>query len=320
MKRILMSTLIILCSAAMTAKAEYPDRIIRLVVPTAPGGGSDTVGRLLAQKLGAALNGNVVVENKPGAGGLIGTQDLLRAPADGYTLLLATSSTHGINPWLYPEAGYDVKKDFTAVSILATTDYGLAVQKSSPYQSLGDLLAAAKKDQVNYGSSGVGNTGHLATELLAKDSGSKFDHVPYRAAMPALNGLLGGEITFIFENTSLFTPYVKDQRLRLLGTTGAERSRITPDVPTIKETVPGYEVIGWFALVARSGAPAPVIERLNQEVVKILQMPDVIERLHSLGYEPAPRSVADSNAFVASQLDTFGAMIKRAGITATKAK
>src|SRR5690606_701226 len=114
--------------------------------------------------------------------------------------------------------------------------------------------------------------------------------------------------------------YVKDQRLRLLGTTGAERSRITPDVPAIKEIVPGYEVIGWFALVARSGAPAPVIERLNQEVVKILRMPDVVERLHSLGYEPAPRSVADSNAFVASQLDTFGAMIKRAGITAAKAK
>jgi len=321
MKRLLLSTLMSLCCAATAAHAAYPDHVVRIVVATAPGGGSDTVGRLIAQKLSDALAGNVIVENRPGAGGLIGTKELLRAPADGYTLLLATSSTHGINPWVYPDADYDVKKDFSAISILATTDYAMAIQASSPYKSLDDLLAAARKQPVNYGSSGVGNTGHMAAELLARDTRSKLSHVPYRAATLALNGLLGGETAFIFENTSLFLPYVQDGRLRLLATTGSQRSRITPDVPTIQESgVPGYEIIGWFALIARSGTPAPIVERLNREVVKILAMPDVIERLHALGYEPAGRSAADSDAFVASQLDSFGEMVERAGIAGAAGK
>ncbi|OZI30627.1 hypothetical protein CAL29_21745 [Bordetella genomosp. 10] len=320
MKRLLTGILMFLACAA--AHAAWPEHPIRIIVPTAPGGGSDTVARLIAQKLSSGLNGAaVIVDNKPGAGGLIGTKELLRYPADGYTLLLATSSTHGINPWVYPDVDYDVKKDFSAVSILAATDYALATQSGSPYQSLGELLAAARKKSILYGSSGVGNTGQLAAELLARDTGSKFSQVPYKAAMPALNGLLGGDTVFMFENTSLFLPYVRDGKLRLLATTGAKRSIVAPEVPTLRESgVKDYEIVGWFALVGRAGMPAAVVTQLNGQVVKILAMPDVVERLKNLGYDPSPRSAADSDVFIASQLDAFGAMVKRAGIGKARGK
>lgn len=313
---LLASALPALAPLAHAADGAFPTRPLKLIVVTAPGGGSDTVGRLIGQKLAELSGQPVVVENRPGAGGVIGTKALLSSPADGYTLLLATSSTHGINPWFYPNIGYDAVKDFAPVSILATTDYAIATPVDSPYKTIGELLAAGKARKVDYGSSGNGTTTHLAAALLSTDAqASKFVHVPYKAAMNALNGLLGGEVGFMFENTSLFTPFVQSGKVRLLATTGAKRSPVAPGVPTLRESgLPDYEITGWFALLTNANVPPPTLEYLNRQVVQILKMPDVVQKLGSLGYEPSPTSLPEGQAYVASQLAKFGDIVKRAGI------
>lgn len=322
MKRRSLAALLIapsLPAALRAAPADaFPAKAFRLVVSTAPGGGSDIIGRLVGQKLAESSGQPVVVDNKAGAGGVIASKDIVHSPADGYTLLLATSSTHGINPWYYPDIGYDALKDFAPVSVVATTDYALAVPADSPYRTVAELVQDAKTRQVTYGSSGNGTTTHLAAALFGVETpGTKFLHVPYKAAMNSLNALLAREVGFMFENTSLFRPFIASGKLRLLATTGAKRSPVAPDVPTMKEAgVPNFEVIGWFALVENANVPAARLDYLNQQVQKALKAPEVQQRLRELGYEPAPMSLADSRAFMTSQLDRFGAVVKRAGIKA----
>jgi len=317
MKRFILSAMLMACVTVSHAADAFPSRTIRLVVTTAAGGGSDTLGRLLMQKLSETMGVTTLVENKPGAGGAIATKEVLRAEPDGYTLLLATSSTHGINPWFYADLGYDAVKDFSVISIIAKTDYALAVRADSPVKKVGDLVEMAKSKPVDFSSSGNGTTTHLAGALLTTESKGEFTHVPYRAAPQSLNGLLAGEVTFMFENTSLFLPFVQSGKLRLIATTGGQRSPVAPDVPTLKESgFPDYEIVGWFALLAPAKLPAPIQDRLNQEIVKILAMPEVKQRLAQLGYAPSPTTPAEGSAFVESQLEKFGGIFKQAGIQA----
>ncbi|WP_447778298.1 Bug family tripartite tricarboxylate transporter substrate binding protein [Variovorax boronicumulans] len=316
MKTLLLAILgFFLSDASIAQKPAYPNRPIRILITTAAGGGSDTLGRLLAQKLANLLKTPVVADNRPGAGGVIATKELLRSPADGYSLLLATSSTHGINPWVYRDLGYDVTKDFKAVAILATTDYALAVPANSQIADVEGLVAAGKAQKLDFGSSGNGTTTHLAGALFGSQAAAPFVHIPYKSAVNSLNGLLAGEVSFMFENTSLFAPFVQSEKVRILATTGSKRSLISGSAPTMIESgLPGFEIVGWFALVCPVQTPDAIVELLNNEVTKILAMQDVKQRLASLGYEPVRGSSAQADSFVAAQYAGFGSMVRRARI------
>jgi tripartite-type tricarboxylate transporter receptor subunit TctC len=293
---------------------DYPNRPIRLVIPFTPGGGTDTIGRLVGQYVAKSLNQSVVVENKPGAGGSIGTQDVARAPADGYTLLLATSSTHGINPWLYSKLPYDAIRDFTPVSMLATTDYALAVNVNAPLKTVADLISQAQTTRTVFASSGNGTTSHLAGALFAKLSNTQLEHIPYKSSGPALNDLLGNQVSFMFDNTSVILPHAKAGKLRILATSGAQRSAVTKDVPTLMESgLANYEIIGWWALLAPAGTPPAIIEKLNMEVVKALEAPEVKNRLLAIGNEPYATTAAQAKQYIESELKKFKPVVELAG-------
>ena len=293
----------------------YPTRPVRIIVGFAPGGGSDILARLLAHRLTAALGQPVVVDNKPGASGSIGAVEAANAPSDGHTLLVGTSSSHGANKWIYPRLAYDPQRDFVPVSLLATTDYALAVPAASPFRSLDDLVRAAGQRQLDYGSSGNGSTGQLAAEMLASRIGVSFNHVPYRGAAQAINDLIAGQFDLLFDNTNVLAPFGKSGKLRILAVTGAERSKALPDVPTISEAgQAGFTLIGWWALFAPAKTPAPIVERLNRELKQILDSDEVRNTLLTNGNQPMPLSPRQTEQFVAEQMTLFRDIVTTAKI------
>ena len=301
---------------AQSPSPNWPSKPVTVVVPFTPGGGSDSLTRMLSQPLSEALGQTIIVDNKPGAGGSIGAKFVAAATPDGYTLLNGTSSTHGINPWLYSRLGYDVLKDFEPITVLAISDYALGVPMNSPARSVSDLLAMHKTNKLMYASSGNGTTSHLASALFANLSQSDFQHVPYKSSGPALQDLIGGQISFFFDNTSVLMPQAKAGKLRILATSGASRSAATPDVPTMAESgVPHYDVIGWWALFAPANTPKPVIERLHREVSKVLESPAIRQKIVAMGNIVAPpMSPAEAKAFVKSEYEKFGTIVKMAGV------
>lgn len=318
MRRTVLKALGAACLAAYAisgvAADEYPARPVRLVIPFTPGGGSDSLGRMLAQKLSETFKQNFIVENKPGAGGSIGSRDVAGAAPDGYTLLIGTSSTHGINPWIYPNLGYDPLKSFAPVSMLATTEYSLSVPSSLPVKSVAELIKLGQSGSTSYASSGNGTTSHLAAALFSTTSMTPFVHVPYKSSGPALTDLLGGQIAFSFDNVSVHLPHAQSGKLRILATTGTARTRVTPDVPTLIESgIKDYEMVGWFALLAPAGTPRTIIERLNHEVVKALGSPDVADKLRLVGNEPFPTTPLEAGDYMAKQASHFKTVVAVAG-------
>ena len=306
-----------LACTASHAQDGYPSRPIKLVVAFGPGGGSDTLARMLGQKLSESLKQPVIIENKPGAGGSIGTREVQKAAPDGYTLILATSSTHGINPWVIKNVGYDAMKDFTHVAVFANTDYALAVPANSPYKTLADLVNDAKTKQVDYASSGNGSTSHLAGALLGQLSKSQMVHVPYKSSDTARTDVLGGQVAFMFDNTAIFLPLAKVGKVRLLATSGLARSGAAKDVPTLHEAgVPNFEVMGWFSVSAPAGLPAPIVAQLNREIQRIMALPDIKERMATLGFDIMPMGVAESPVYIGKQLAAFKNMVDAAGAKA----
>jgi tripartite-type tricarboxylate transporter receptor subunit TctC len=303
-------------ASAQSPSPQWPSKPVTIVVPFTPGGGGDSLTRMLSQPLMEALGQTIIVDNKPGAGGSIGAKFVAAATPDGYTLLNGTSSTHGINPWLYARLGYDVLKDFEPITVLAISDYALGVPMNSPARSVSDLLAMHKTNKLMYASSGNGTTSHLASALFANLSQSDFQHVPYKSSGPALQDLIGGQISFFFDNTSVLMPQAKAGKLRILATSGASRSAATPDVPTMAESgVPQYDVIGWWALFAPANTPKPVIERLHKEVSKVLESPAIRQKIVAMGNIVAPpMSPAEAKAFVKSEYEKFGTIVKMAGV------
>ena len=295
----------------------YPNRPIKIVVAFGPGGGSDTLARMLGQKLSETFKQTVVIENKPGAGGAIGTREVQKAAPDGYTLILATSSTHGINPWVIKNVGYDAIKDFTHVAVFANTDYALAVPANSPYKTLADLVNDAQTKKLDYASSGNGSTSHLAGALLGQMTKANLVHVPYKSSDTARTDLLGGQVAFMFDNTAIFLPFAKGGKLRILATSGPTRSNATRETPTLTEAgVPGFEVMGWFALTGPSSMPPAVVATLNKEVQRIMALPDIRDKMATLGFDSMPMGVAESPAYVALQLGRYKAMVQAAGAQA----
>ncbi len=299
------------------AQEAYPSKPIKMVVAFAPGGGSDTLARMLGQKMSESFKQPVIIENKPGAGGSIGTREVQKAAPDGYTLILATSSTHGINPWVIKNIGYDAVKDFTAIGVFANTDYALAVPPGSPYKTLAELVADGKNRKIDYASSGNGSTSHLAGALLGQMTKTNLVHVPYKSSDTARTDVLGGQVAFMFDNTAIFLPHAKAGKVRILATSGPTRSQAAKDIPTLIEAgVPGFEVMGWFAVMGPANMPAPVVALLNKEVQRIMALPDIKDKMATLGFDVMPMGAAESGKYIATQLLAYKAMVQAAGAQA----
>ena len=262
----------------------YPAKTVRVVVPYAPGGGSDVISRILAQRMSESFGRQFVIDNRAGANGIVGTEMVVQAPADGYTLLYV-SSPHAVNPSMYRKLPYHTLKDLTPVSEIAIASLLLVVHPSMPARSVGEFvtLAKARPGQIDYASGGSGGSPHLATELFKKMAGIDLTHVPYRGAGPALTDVVAGQVQVMFASSASSLPHVRSGRLRALGISSTRRSSVAPDIPTVAESgVPGFEAVTIFGLVAPANTPRDIIELLNAAIHKAMRMPEVGESLETL--------------------------------------
>jgi tripartite-type tricarboxylate transporter receptor subunit TctC len=303
------------CSSALAQP--YPSKPIRVVVPNPAGGYYDLIARVVGQKLGESLGQPVVVENRVGAGGSVGTEYTAKSPPDGYTIMVGGIGPHGIVPSLYAKVPYDPVKDFAPIIHVATTPNILVVHPSSPLRTVQDLIAAARKTPggVSYASNGNGTSQHLSAEMLATTMGLKLNHVPFKGSAPAVTAMLGGQVDFAFAVAPDALPHVKAGKLRALAVTGATRAAPLPDVPTMVEAgVPNYEATAWFGYFAPAGTPREVIDRLNAEVAKTLAMPDVRERLAPGGLSELPGGTPERfGELVKSEIAKWSRVIKESG-------
>lgn len=295
----------------------YPTKPIRLIVPYPPGGGNDTLARLFGVKLTEAWGQQVVVDNRPGAGTIIGTQIAARAVPDGYTLLLSSIATHAIAPNLYAKPGYDPVKDFAPITLLAVAPTVVCVNPSVAAKSLKDLiaLAKAKPGELKFASGGAATPPHMAGEIFASMTGIKLVHVPYKGGGPAHAGLLGGESNMMFDTAASILPHVRAGRLRALAIARSQRLPEYPDLPTFTEAgVAGYEVNAWYSMHAPAGVPKEIIARVNRELVRILKLPDIQERLKVLGSEGIGNSPEEFAKFVRAESVKYAKAIREAGV------
>lgn len=321
LRRLLLAALVAALPAApVAAQDAYPGKPVTLVVPFAAGGGVDVMARLLAEKLRAALGQPVVVENKAGGSGMIGALAVTRAPADGYTLLMATAGETAINPHVYKaRMQYAPDKDLAPITLVVKVPNVLVVNPALPVRTLADLLARAKDQpgKVSYGSSGIGNPQHLAGELLEQMSGRRLIHVPYRGASHQLTDTAGGSIDFTFVSLAAARPFLKDGRVRALAMTSAGRTPLAPDLPVVAETkgLEGYALENWFGLFAPAGTPAAVQHKLNAAVTAALKDAQLAQRLQDLGGEPAPMTQDAFKAFVRAESARLARVVEAAKIT-----
>lgn len=294
---------------------EYPARPVKLVVAYPPGGAVDQVARLLAEKLSASLGQPVVVDNRAGAGGLVGSDAVAKGANDGYTLLLGTVSSHAIAPAVYRKMPYDPVTDFAPVSLVALTPYIITVNPAVAARTLPELiaLAKAKPDALNFGSSGTGTTPHLAGELFNTMAGTRIAHIPYKGSAPMLTDLLGGQVQVAFDNTVI--PSIKGGKLRGLAVTGPARLSAVPDIPTAAEAgLPGYEAVGWMGLYAPKGTPAPIVNRLAAETAKAMAAPDVQEKLSAMGFQPKTDSPGQFDAYLRAETAKWAKVARDANV------
>lgn len=300
---------------AHAAAQSYPSRPVRFIVPFPPGGGNDIVGRIVAQRLSEALGVPVIVDNRGGAGGTIGTDITSKAPPDGHTLLVNNISL-AVNATLIPKLPYDTLKDLAPVSLLGRQPNVLVVPPSLPADSVKELLALAraKPGQMTYGSGGIGTASHLATEMLKLMTRTDLVHVPYKGLGPALTDLLGGRVQLIISTLASALPQVRAGKLKPLAVTTAGRSAFLPDLPTVAEAgVPGYEFSTWYGLLVPGATPMAIVERLNAETVKILGSPSLKEQLAAQGLEATPSSPAGFSAYLKSEVAKWGQVVKASG-------
>jgi tripartite-type tricarboxylate transporter receptor subunit TctC len=304
--------------AAPLAHAQaWPTRqAIKIVSPYAPGGTTDVLARLLAQRLTEKLGQNVIVENRSGAGGNLGTYIVAKAAPDGYTLLLAASGPIVISPSLYQKLPYQPLKDFTFISPLASAAFVVVVNANSGLNTLKDVIAKGKEGKLSFASAGSGTPQHIIGELFNIQAGTKIQHIPYKGSGPAMNDLMGGQVPLSFENPIVAMPLVKSGRLKVLAVTGAKRSASLPDVPTVAELgIPGFEAKPWYALLGPANMPADVTSKLNAAVKEFLSSPAITQRLDSLGAEPMYMPADQFKTFAASELDKWTKVVKTSGAT-----
>jgi len=304
-----------LCLSTGAAADAWPGKTIKIIIPFAAGGVTDVVIRTISPKLSEALGQPVVIENKGGAGGTLGTAMGAAAAPDGYTFI-APAASHTTTPSLYSKLSFDPVKDFAAVTQIVTVPYLLVVPASSPMQTLADFIAAAKAKPgtLTFGSAGNGSSNHLAGELLAGSIGAPLVHVPYKGSGPALADVLGGQLSFMFDTINTSTGHVKAGRLRVLGVGTSKRSKIMPDVAPIADTVPGFEAVTWIGLLAPAGTPKEIVSRMHREIEKIVQIPEVQERLSASGAEPVATTPEQFGAYLSSEVAKWGRVVKQAKI------
>lgn len=321
MRGILRRSLLAACAAVLfsgfAGAQDYPSRPVKIIVPFPAGGSNDIIARIVAQKLTERNGQNFLVENRGGAGGNIGAEAVASAEPDGYILLLTAPPPLTINGSLYKKLPFDPAKAFAPVALIASVPIVLVVNPSVQAKNVGELIALAKAEpgSLNFGSSGIGSTNHLAGELLKSMAGIDIVHVPYRGAAPAMNDLLAGQIPFMFDNMPAVLPQVQGKAINAIAVAGVKRAETLPDVPTVAESVPGFEASSWFGLVAPAKTPGPALAKLSSELETILKMPDVKKRLAELGAEPGTVFGDAFGQFMTDETAKWGKLVKASGAT-----
>ena len=297
----------------------YPSKPLRIIVPWTPGGTADLLSRILAQKMTEGLGLQVIVDNRPGAGGLIGTELAAKAAPDGYTLLMGTTAPNSVAPSLYSKITFDPTRDFAYISLVARTCYVLSVHPSMPVKTVRELiaLARARPAQLTFSSPGSGTPNHLSGEMFKMLTGVDMQHVPYKGSAQAVGDVIAGHIALTFENITVVSPHVKSGRVRGLAVTNLKRSPVLPDVPTIAESgIASFEAVGWFGMVAPVTTPREIITRLNGEIIRILALPDVRERISGFGAEIVTTSPEEFDQFNRAQISKWAKVVKFSGARA----
>jgi tripartite-type tricarboxylate transporter receptor subunit TctC len=298
------------------AAQTFPVKPVRLIVPFAAGGPNDVIGRLVAQKVGEQIGQPMVVENRAGAGGAVGTAFVATAPADGYTLLISGTSSLAINPSLYKKLPYDPLGDFAPVSLVGTAPSLLVMHPSVPVKTVKDLVALARSrpGELNYASGGIGSAPHLAGELLNSMAKIKLVHIPFKGGAPALTGVMSGQAELFMGGMSAAMPPVKNGRLRGIAVTSLKRSQFMPEVPTVAETLPGYDVVNWYAIFAPAGTPKEIVDRFNSEIVKAMATPELKKRFADLATDASTSTPDELGAYHRSEIKKWAQVVKTAGI------
>jgi tripartite-type tricarboxylate transporter receptor subunit TctC len=303
-------------STSAHAQQAYPSKPIRFISPFAPGGGNDIISRAIAQKLSENVKQQVIVDNRPGANGIIGTEMAARAAPDGYTVVLIPSG-HAVNASLHRKLPYDSIRDFTPITLVGSSPLILAVHPSLPVKSVKELaaLAKARPGQLTYGSAGIGSSGHLGGALFEVLTGTKMVHVPYKGMSLAITDVISGQVSLVFGTSASVMQHARSGRMRALATTGAQRTATLPDLPTVAEAgVPGYEAGLWYGFVGPARIPPDIVRRLNGEIVSVLKSPQVRERLASQGVEATPTTSEEFGRLLVSDLERWAKVVQRAGI------
>jgi len=307
------------CALAAPTFAAYPEKPIRLIMPYPAGGSIDTAGRAVAQKLADTFNQQIVIDNRTGAGGIIGTETAARAVPDGYTLVIGGTGTLALSPHLHRKLPYDPVRDFAPVTMLIASPYVIVVHPSVAATNVKELiaLAKAKPGQINYASGGAGSAPHFASEMFNTAAGIKLTHVPYKGSTPGVIDLIGGQVQVMFTGIPSVIAYIKSNRLRALAITGKTRTAALPDVPTVIESgVPGYVVSPWFGLLVPARTPATIVQTLHRETVKVLRSPALLERFAVEGVDPVGDTPEHFAAYIKEEIVTWGKVVKATGMRA----
>ena len=311
-----LASVVSLAVAATVSAQSYPARPIRMIVPFSPGGTSDTLARILGQKMTEAWGQQVVVDSRPGASGIIGTEVAARAPADGYTLMHGNLSQFAINPSLFSKLSYDTLRDFVPLSLIGTAPQLLAVYPGVAAKSVTELiqLAKARPGALNFGSGGAGTLAYVGGEMFKSAAGINIVHISYKGTVLALNDLLGGQVQLMFSDIPIALPHAKSSKLRALAVTGAQRTPLVPDMPTVAESgLPGYALDNWWGILAPRGVPPDIVAKLNAEIVRVHGLPDVRERYAGLGVEAVSSTPPRFTEYIKSEAARFGKLLKDAG-------
>jgi tripartite-type tricarboxylate transporter receptor subunit TctC len=305
-------------AAAQPAPGTYPSRPIHIVVTFTPGGAPDILARLISERMAADWGQPVVVDNKPGAGGNLGAEAVSKAAPDGHTIVVGTVGTHSINGALYARMPYDMVRDFAPITLLATTPNMLVVNNDVPAKNLKEFIALGKKEgKMSFASSGSGTSIHVSGELFKSMTGIDMEHIPYKGRATAIPDVIGGRVTMMFDNMPSSLPLVREGRMRALGVTSAQRSPAAPEIPTLAEQgLTGFEAVSWFALFAPAGTPRPIVDKLQLEVKKILQTPDVARRLADAGLDAVGSTPDELAAYQRAEITKWAKVVKDSGAKA----
>jgi len=309
-------TLGILCFATFSAHAQsiastYPNKPIRIVIGFPPGGGIDIVARMMAPKLTEVLGQSVVIDNRPGANGVLGMDAVAKSAPDGYTIFLGTLGNLSVNPNFYPNLPFNFDKQFMALTQIASVPFLLVVNPALPVKTMAEFIAYAHANpgKLNYSSSGTGGLPHLAGELLSSMTGVDMVHIAYKGSAPSISDVISGQVQFTFEAGAPLLPHVKSGRLRALASTGKERLGVLPDVPALGESLPGYLIVNWYGMVLPMGTPKEAVARLNTQIAKVLALPDIRERMLAMGTEPVSNSPEEFSLFIKSESQKWSKII-----------